>query len=88
MTLGPGGGGHAAVAFSIPYTDHPVPTLTFLKPVYTDVSTFVLPGVVTIILIYIIRITTAEVQVQSQLLCAKVRAGDGGNAVSIAVTPF
>ena len=48
---------------SILYTEYLVPTLTVLNPVYTQVPTFVLLGVVTVLLIDIIRVTTAEVTI-------------------------
>ena len=46
VTLGSGGGGHAAVLGSILNTEHLVPTLTVLFLVNTQISAFALPGVV------------------------------------------
>ena len=46
VTLGCGGGGHAAMLDSILNTEYLVPTLTVITSVYTQVPAFVLPGVV------------------------------------------
>ena len=47
VTLGCGGGGHTAMSVSfLFYIEHLVRTLTVLSPVYTHVSTFVLPAIV------------------------------------------
>ena len=46
VTLGCGGGGHAAVLGSKLYPEYLVPTLTVLTPVYAEVPAFVLLGVV------------------------------------------
>ena len=48
---------------SILKTEYLVPTLTVQAAVYTEVPTFVLLGVVTVLFIYIIRVTTAEVTI-------------------------
>ena len=63
VTLGSGGGGHAAVLDSILNIEHLVHTLAVSTPVYTHVPTFLLLGVVTVLLIDIIRVTTAEVPI-------------------------
>ena len=49
------------MGFIIVNTEHLVPTLTVIIAVYTEVSTSVLLGVVTVLLIDIIWVTTAEV---------------------------
>ena len=51
------------MGFIIVNTEHLVPTLTVIIAVYTEVSTSALSGVVTVLLIDIIRVTTAEVTV-------------------------
>ena len=85
MTLGQGGGRHAAVFGSITYSEHLVPTLAVLSIVYAHITTFVLFGVVTgpITRLPLLQ-AVLPAHVEAHLLCAEVRAGDCGSAVFIA----
>ena len=68
---------------SILNTEHLVPTLTVTNFVYTEVPAFVLLGVVAVLLIYIIRVTTAEVTVTIDRVWTASSAGlaSGANRV-------